>query len=67
MPKSSYNCLFLRFDDVSCLSKTKSLIELSLDGNPFANNAGYKQSVLQNVTTLKQLDMKRLTVNDVIQ
>lgn len=49
------------FDDVSCLSKTKSLIELSLDGNPFANNAGYKQSVLQNVTTLKQLDMKRLT------
>ena len=59
--KSHFPLLF-SFDDVCCLSKAVSLIELSFDGNPLTTLSGYKQTILQNVTTLRQLDMKRLSV-----
>ena len=51
------------FEDISCLSKSTSIIELSLDGNPFCSESSYKQTVLKNVSCIRQLDMKRITVN----
>jgi len=39
-----------------------SLVDLSLDENPIAKLSNYKQTILQYINSLKQLDMKRLTV-----
>jgi len=50
-----------RYEDISCLSQCSSLIELSLDGNPISLEVNYKQIILQNVLSISQLDMKRLT------
>jgi leucine-rich repeat-containing protein 49 len=49
------------YDDISCISDNASLTELALDGNPFAQDPTYKQTVLRYVQQLKQLDMKRIT------
>jgi len=49
------------FNDVASLASCPSLIELSLDGNPFAKSSDYKQVLIQNMSNLRQLDMKRLT------
>uniref|UniRef100_UPI00358EC77D leucine-rich repeat-containing protein 49 isoform X2 n=1 Tax=Myxine glutinosa TaxID=7769 RepID=UPI00358EC77D len=50
-----------RFEDVSCASKSPSLIELALDGNPLALESCYRSTVLQNLTRLQRLDMKHVT------
>ncbi len=50
------------FEDVACLGESSSLSELSLDGNPFAQDGAYKQMILRNMATLKQLDMRKITV-----
>jgi len=49
------------FGNINCLANSSSLVDLALDNNPIANHSNYKQCILQSVTTLKQLDMKRLT------
>uniref|UniRef100_A0A7M5UMI3 Leucine rich repeat containing protein n=1 Tax=Clytia hemisphaerica TaxID=252671 RepID=A0A7M5UMI3_9CNID len=49
------------FDDISCLGKSTSLVDLALDNNPLANQSNYKQVILQSIVSLRQLDMKRLT------
>lgn len=56
----SFNCI-TSFDDIQCLSNSLSLNELSMDGNPFATHSTYKQSVLRNLSSLRQLDMKRIS------
>jgi leucine-rich repeat-containing protein 49 len=40
---------------------TKNLLELALDGNPVAQEAGYRQVVLDNLKGLRHLDLKRVT------
>ncbi|XP_031566917.1 leucine-rich repeat-containing protein 49-like [Actinia tenebrosa] len=56
----SFNCI-TSFEDISCLSQSPSIIELSLDGNPFCSESSYKQTILKHVTCIRQLDMKRIT------
>ena len=50
------------FEDVQCLGDSSSLSEICLDGNPIAQDPCYKQIVLRNMQQLKQLDMRRVTV-----
>uniref|UniRef100_A0A8C9SRW8 Leucine-rich repeat-containing protein 49-like n=1 Tax=Scleropages formosus TaxID=113540 RepID=A0A8C9SRW8_SCLFO len=49
------------FDQLSCLGKSFSLLELTLDGNPVARDACYKHTVLRCMLRLGQLDTKRVT------
>lgn len=56
----SFNCI-TSFGDITCLSNANSLNELSMDGNPFATDPGYKQVVLRHLSSLRQLDMKRIS------
>ncbi|XP_037308620.2 leucine-rich repeat-containing protein 49 isoform X1 [Pungitius pungitius] len=51
-------------DQLACLAQSRSLSELTLDGNPVALETWYKQAVLRCVLHLKQLDMKRITDED---
>ncbi|XP_056268382.1 leucine-rich repeat-containing protein 49 isoform X1 [Pseudoliparis swirei] len=51
-------------DQLVCLGESRSLSELTLDGNPVALETWYKQAVLRCVLHLKQLDMKRITDED---
>ena len=59
----TFPLLRFSFEDIASLSGSSSLSELSLDGNPFASDVTYKQTVLKNVCTLRQLDMKRISVS----
>lgn len=56
--------LISSFDDVVCLSNSNSLNELSMDGNPFATDMSYKQILLRHLSSLRQLDMKRISVRE---
>lgn len=56
----SFNCI-TSFDDITCLSNSNSLNELSLDGNPFSVDPSYKQVILRHLSSLRQLDMKRIS------
>ena len=56
--------LISSFDDVVCLSSSNSLNELSMDGNPFATDTSYKQIILRHLSSLRQLDMKRISVRE---
>ncbi|XP_067105553.1 leucine-rich repeat-containing protein 49 [Osmerus mordax] len=49
------------FDDLGCLGESCSLSELTLDGNPVAQETWYKQATLRCLLQLRQLDMKRIT------
>ncbi|XP_048258880.1 leucine-rich repeat-containing protein 49-like isoform X2 [Haliotis rufescens] len=49
------------FEDISCLGESTSLSEISLDGNPIAQDQYYKQVVLRHMQQIKQLDMKRVS------
>ncbi|KAK1157918.1 leucine-rich repeat-containing protein 49-like [Acipenser oxyrinchus oxyrinchus] len=49
------------FEDIACLSGSPSLIEVSLDENPIAQESWYKQTALRYMVQLRQLDMKRIT------
>ncbi|XP_068432610.1 leucine-rich repeat-containing protein 49 isoform X2 [Clinocottus analis] len=51
-------------DQLACLGESRSLSELTLDGNPVALETWYKHAVLRCVLHLKQLDMKRITDED---
>ncbi|CAH6871440.1 Lrrc49 [Phodopus roborovskii] len=53
--------LFYSFDSVSCLAESTSLSDITFDGNPIAQESWYKHTVLQSMTQLRQLDMKRIT------
>ncbi|XP_043934404.1 leucine-rich repeat-containing protein 49 [Protopterus annectens] len=59
--------LFLSFNNISsfeeifCLAESSSLSEITLDGNPIAQESWYKQTVLRHMLQLRQLDMKRIT------
>ncbi|CAJ1048757.1 leucine-rich repeat-containing protein 49 isoform X1 [Xyrichtys novacula] len=53
-----------RFDQLACLGESRTLSELTLDGNPVALETWYKQAVLRCVLHLRQLDMKRITDED---
>ncbi|XP_062516504.1 leucine-rich repeat-containing protein 49-like isoform X1 [Corticium candelabrum] len=56
----SYNQI-ISYEDIKCLSSASSLIELSLDCNPYANNPTYKQTLLDQIQLLKLLDMKKVS------
>ncbi|KAL7870236.1 hypothetical protein SRHO_G00077330 [Serrasalmus rhombeus] len=49
------------FDELACLGLSCSLCELTLDGNPVAQESCYKQAALRCVLPLRLLDMKRIT------
>ncbi|XP_061732605.1 leucine-rich repeat-containing protein 49 isoform X2 [Nerophis ophidion] len=49
---------------LGCSGESRSLSELTLDGNPVALETWYKQAVLRCVLHLRQLDMKRITEED---
>ncbi|XP_062327601.1 leucine-rich repeat-containing protein 49 isoform X3 [Osmerus eperlanus] len=49
------------FDDLGCLGESCSLSELTLDGNPVAQETWYKQATLRCLLQLRQLDMKCIT------
>ncbi|XP_026565734.1 leucine-rich repeat-containing protein 49-like [Pseudonaja textilis] len=59
--------LFLSFNNISCvedilcLADSASISELTLDGNPIAQEAWYKPTVLHHMMQLRQLDMKKIT------
>lgn len=54
------------FESISCIAESNSLSELALDNNPLAQELNYKQTILRHVQQLKQLDMKRISVNNVL-
>ncbi|XP_076851190.1 leucine-rich repeat-containing protein 49 [Brachyhypopomus gauderio] len=49
------------FDELACLGDSCSLSELTLDGNPVAQESCYKQITLRCLLPLRLLDMKRIT------
>ncbi|XP_078540734.1 leucine-rich repeat-containing protein 49 isoform X1 [Lissotriton helveticus] len=49
------------FQDILCLSDSTSLSDITLDGNPIAQESWYKQTILCHMLQLRQLDMKRIT------
>eukprot|EP00903_Cladosiphon_okamuranus_P021119 g19400.t1 len=56
------------FQDCSCIFSVRSLLELSLDGNPVAGENGlgssYRRYVLHHLPDLRHLDLKRVTDHD---
>ncbi|NXH15493.1 LRC49 protein, partial [Bucco capensis] len=49
------------FEDILCLADSSSLSDITLDGNPIAQETWYKHTVLHHMVQLRQLDMKRIT------
>ncbi|XP_069480858.1 leucine-rich repeat-containing protein 49 [Ambystoma mexicanum] len=49
------------FEDIVCLADSTSLSDITLDGNPIAQESWYKQTILCQMLQLRQLDMKRIT------
>ncbi|XP_020837722.1 leucine-rich repeat-containing protein 49 isoform X1 [Phascolarctos cinereus] len=56
----SYNNISC-FEDILCLADSSSLSDITLDGNPIAQESWYKHTILQHMMQLRQLDMKRIT------
>ncbi|XP_036593165.1 leucine-rich repeat-containing protein 49 isoform X1 [Trichosurus vulpecula] len=56
----SYNNISC-FEDILCLADSTSLSDITLDGNPIAQESWYKHTILQHMMQLRQLDMKRIT------
>ncbi|CAI9615415.1 unnamed protein product, partial [Staurois parvus] len=50
-----------RISDILCLADSTSLSEVTLDGNPIAQESWYRQTILGHMLQLRQLDMKRIT------
>ncbi|XP_042329927.1 leucine-rich repeat-containing protein 49 [Sceloporus undulatus] len=50
-----------RFEDILCLADSTSLSEITLDGNPIAQETWYKPTILHHMMQLRQLDMKKIT------
>uniref|UniRef100_A0A4W3IE38 Leucine rich repeat containing 49 n=1 Tax=Callorhinchus milii TaxID=7868 RepID=A0A4W3IE38_CALMI len=59
--------LFLSFNNISsvedivCLADSLSLSEVTLDGNPIAQEPWYRPTVLRHMLQLRYLDMKKIT------
>uniref|UniRef100_A0A8C3K0B5 Leucine rich repeat containing 49 n=1 Tax=Calidris pygmaea TaxID=425635 RepID=A0A8C3K0B5_9CHAR len=49
------------FEDILCLADSSSLSDITLDGNPIAQETWYKHTVVHHMMQLRQLDMKRIT------
>ncbi|XP_065268227.1 leucine-rich repeat-containing protein 49 [Emys orbicularis] len=49
------------FDNILCLADSSSLSDITLDGNPIAQETWYKNTILHHMMQLRQLDMKRIT------
>ncbi|XP_077174455.1 leucine-rich repeat-containing protein 49 [Paroedura picta] len=49
------------FDSILCLADSSSLSDVTLDGNPIAQETWYKPTVLHRMVQLRQLDMKKIT------
>ncbi|XP_075753852.1 leucine-rich repeat-containing protein 49 isoform X1 [Pelodiscus sinensis] len=49
------------FDNILCLADSSSLSDITLDGNPIAQETCYKNTILHHMMQLRQLDMKRIT------
>ncbi|XP_030044477.1 LOW QUALITY PROTEIN: leucine-rich repeat-containing protein 49 [Microcaecilia unicolor] len=49
------------FEDILCLADSTSIADVTLDGNPIAQEPWYKQTILGHMLQLRQLDMKRIT------
>ncbi|XP_069723047.1 leucine-rich repeat-containing protein 49 isoform X3 [Phaenicophaeus curvirostris] len=49
------------FEDILCLADSSSLSDITLDGNPIAQETWYKHTILHHMMQLRQLDMKRIT------
>ncbi len=51
------------FQEVQCIFEIQYLIELSMDGNPLAEQdaAFYRMTLITSINTLKHLDLKRIT------
>nr|XP_033775650.1 leucine-rich repeat-containing protein 49 isoform X2 [Geotrypetes seraphini] len=49
------------FEDILCLADSSSIADVTLDGNPIAQEPWYKQTILGHMLQLRQLDMKRIT------
>lgn len=50
-----------RISDILCLADSTSLSEVTLDGNPIAQESWYRQTILGHMLQLRQLDMKKIT------
>ncbi|XP_059801837.1 leucine-rich repeat-containing protein 49 isoform X1 [Hypanus sabinus] len=50
-----------RFENIACLADSYSLSEVTLDGNPIAQESWYKYTILRHMVQLRQLDMKKIT------
>ncbi|XP_072004181.1 leucine-rich repeat-containing protein 49 [Engystomops pustulosus] len=50
-----------RLNDILCLADSASLSDVTLDGNPIAQESWYRQTILGHMLQLRQLDMKRIT------
>ncbi|XP_073506918.1 leucine-rich repeat-containing protein 49 isoform X2 [Phyllobates terribilis] len=50
-----------RLHDILCLADSTSLSDVTLDGNPIAQESWYRQTILGHMLQLRQLDMKRIT------
>ncbi|XP_040271702.1 leucine-rich repeat-containing protein 49 isoform X1 [Bufo bufo] len=50
-----------RLNDILCLADSTSLSDVTLDGNPIAQESWYRQTILGHMLQLRQLDMKRIT------
>ena len=51
-----------RFSDIACMTENSMLTELSLDGNPLANNPDYRKMIIHRMKNLTVLDTRPLTV-----
>ncbi|KAM4675410.1 leucine-rich repeat-containing protein 49 [Discoglossus pictus] len=50
-----------RINDILCLADSTSISDVTLDGNPIAQESWYRQTILGHMLQLRQLDMKRIT------
>ncbi|XP_053320280.1 leucine-rich repeat-containing protein 49 [Spea bombifrons] len=50
-----------RLHDILCLADSTSLSDVTLDGNPIAQETWYRPTILGHMLQLRQLDMKRIT------
>ena len=63
-PRSSVDIgVCFSFEDIACLADSLSITEVSLDGNPCAQDPQYRAQVLGHLGRLRQLDMKKVSVS----
>ena len=55
--------LLCSFDDIACLSNCDSLSDLTLDGNPLANQSDHRPSIIFHISLLRSLDQTVVSVS----